>query len=123
MEIKVYIKNPGKKGLVKSIENELKSFQDIVGGYIEGCFVTERLQKNGIGCYGNDEGKLIGMDPNIWSEGKQDLLVGPLVFFADDGEGGEVSLGSEQIAIIEEELDKCAISFTDMMQLLLEIGL
>lgn len=118
MMIKVFVKNPGEKGVIKEVKNDLESFQSLVGGLIESCFVSERLQNNGIGCYCNDEGKLIGQRPNIWTEGKYDVLVGPLVFFADDGEGGEVSLKSEQIALIEEELSKNQISAYEMLSLL-----
>ena len=58
-KIKVIVKPPKKIAHFEWIENDLKSFQDIVGGYIEAVTLSPDLV---IIC--NEEGRLMGLEEN-----------------------------------------------------------
>lgn len=58
--IKVVLAEPGKKAKVTEIENTLENLQKIVGGYIECVYPFE----DNVGIICNEEGKLIGLEPN-----------------------------------------------------------
>ena len=58
--IKVVLAEPGKKAKVTEIENTLENLQKIVGGYIECIYPFE----DNVGIIANEEGKLIGLEPN-----------------------------------------------------------
>lgn len=59
-KIKVVLAQPNKKAVVTEIENTLKSLQRIVGGYIECIYPFD----DNVGIICNEEGKLIGLEPN-----------------------------------------------------------
>lgn len=87
-EIQIVVKKPGKPAEIRTVEDKLETFQNIVGGYIEhvgGVF------NHPIGIYCNEEGKLQGLDPNIPLQGG-DILVGPLVVLSTDAFGNNVGL-------------------------------
>jgi hypothetical protein len=75
---------------IEIIENDLKSFQKIVGGYIE---VVEFYFEGGkVLCILNEEGKLEGLKPNFAFEIHKDetkrymdIIVGDVVFVGEDG--------------------------------------
>lgn len=58
--IKVVLAEPGKEAKVTEIENTLENLQKIVGGYIECIYPFE----DNVGIICNEEGKLIGLEPN-----------------------------------------------------------
>ena len=58
--ITVVLAEPGKKAKVTEIENTLENLQKIVGGYIECIYPFE----DNVGIICNEEGKLIGLEPN-----------------------------------------------------------
>ena len=58
--ITVVLAEPGKKAKVTDIENTLENLQKIVGGYIECIYPFE----DNVGLICNEEGKLIGLEPN-----------------------------------------------------------
>ena len=58
--IKVVLAEPGKKAKATEIENTLENLQKIVGGYIECIYPFE----DNVGIICNEEGKLIGLEPN-----------------------------------------------------------
>ncbi len=58
--ITVVLAEPGKKAKVTEIENTLENLQKIVGGYIECVYPFE----DNVGIICNEEGKLIGLEPN-----------------------------------------------------------
>ena len=58
--IKVVLVEPNEKAMVTEIENTLENFQKIVGGYIECIYPFE----DNVGLICNEEGKLIGLEPN-----------------------------------------------------------
>ena len=93
----------------KEIENTLKALQEIVGGWIEIPFISEKLYEEGIDIIINEEGKLIGLEPQIAivQKGKNkilDLVMGNCIFASHDEEGNTIGLNDRQIKVIEEEL-------------------
>lgn len=76
--IQVYVKRPGEKPKLKTIENELKTLQSIVDGYIEIVTLTKDLV---IIC--NEDGKLLGLDYNCRILGED--FVGPIIFAGKRG--------------------------------------
>ena len=102
-----------KEGILveKEIENTLESLQNIVGGYIERAYMGERFMKEGIDPFINEEGKLIGLEPQIAifdREGNTiiDLVMGNCIFVSHDDEGNTVGLTDRQIQIVREELGR-----------------
>ena len=70
--IKVIVKEPRKDAYASEISNTLESFKKIVGGYIE--VVSFGLDHMLIL---NEEGKLIGLQPNIvWND---DVIMGTII--------------------------------------------
>jgi hypothetical protein len=94
----------------KDIDNTLEALQEIVEGYIEIPFLSERLYKHKIDIIINEEGKFIeGLSPEIAviKEGTTnilDLVYGNCVFASHDEEGNTVALSDKQIKIVMEEL-------------------
>ncbi len=85
--MKILYKEPGKEPEVREIANDLLTIQTLVGGYIE----TVTLDDIVLIC--NEDGKLLGMDPNLYVEQIDDVICGPVVFcrvknydFADIGD-------------------------------------
>lgn len=100
MKIKVLIKKPDCNPEIVEIENELRALQKIVCGHIESIYIPN-LTNGDIVCYGNEEGKLIGLEPNFpladFSIGIYDMVVGPVVFVGSTDEGEDRSLSEEEI--------------------------
>ena len=95
------IKNVGEECKVVTIANELKSFQDVVKGYIEVYPLREDIL---IIC--NEEGRLQNLELNFpvhCKNGYTEYIVGNVVFVSNDGvEFG--SLNEEQISFIKKEI-------------------
>lgn len=72
--------------VVEEVENDLKSFQKIVGGLIEVVYFGKDVL-----CIINEEGKLDGLKPNfaypieIEEQTFYDIIVGNCFFVGDDG--------------------------------------
>ena len=89
----VVIKRVGEAPEEALIDNKLKTFQDLVGGYIEA-----PTFKNDIDMVCNEEGLLEGLPVNfVWRE---QTIVGDVVFTASNGKGQWRSLTNAEIAII-----------------------
>lgn len=93
----------------KEIENTLEALQEIVGGWIEIPFISKKLYEEGIDIIINEEGKLIGLEPQIAVVKKGtskilDLIMGNCIFASHDEEGNTIGLNDRQIKVIEEEL-------------------
>ena len=58
--MKVIIVEPNEKARIAEIDNSLETLQSIVGGYIECIYPFD----DNVGIICNEEGKLIGLDPN-----------------------------------------------------------
>lgn len=93
-KIKVIKKVVGEEPEVVEIEDTLKSYQSIVGGYIECVRFTKDIT---IVC--NDEGKLIGLEPNFYMMSIDEVICGDVVFVGVIG-CDFCSLNDKQIAKI-----------------------
>lgn len=94
----------------KEIGNNLEDLQNIVGGYIEIPFLSQKFLEHDIDIIINEEGKFIeGMTPEIavMKKGTNtilDLVMGNCVFASHDEEGNTISLNDKQTKIVMEEL-------------------
>lgn len=77
--MKVIIKEPGHMPKSIDINNDLRTLQHLVGGYIE----HVRVSKD-VGMIINEEGKFNGSEPNFSFE--NDVIMGTAVFVGYDGE-------------------------------------
>ena len=84
------IKAPDKPWCIGYVENTLEAFQSIVGGYIEHFAETE----SGIHFFCNEEGKLLGLQPNVITV-HRDIVVGTIFAVRSDADGEFVSLTDE----------------------------
>lgn len=71
-EILAVVKEPGKEPRVEWIDNTLRAFQKVVGGYIETVKIAEDFV-----LIVNEEGRLMGLPENITICGKK--LVGTVI--------------------------------------------
>lgn len=79
--MKAIVKEVGERPRIEEVENELATFQGLVGGYIEVLSMGD-----GVGLIVNEEGKLIGLPVNFGLG--YDTINGTAVFvaFGNDGE-------------------------------------
>lgn len=79
---------------VVEIPDTLKSLQELVGGYIEYCYMPEHED---VVLICNEEGKINGMGPN--RDIGHDIIFGPFFVIGDNPDIGEnISLTEEQIS-------------------------
>ncbi|MBQ8997217.1 MAG: DUF3846 domain-containing protein [Clostridium sp.] len=100
LNTKIAIKKVGSIGEIQTVANTLKSYQDIVGGYIE----TYPLGKDLILVL-NEEGKLMDLDVNFaipYKSGYTEYIVGDVAIVNSDEEGNFASLNDEQIEYLKE---------------------
>lgn len=85
--VKIIYKKPNEFPAVMEIEDTIENYQDLVGGYIETVSFNDKTL---IVC--NEEGKLLGLEPNIIYNG--DCIVGPVIFvdYNDDGDFVDCSI-------------------------------
>lgn len=98
----------------KEINNTLKDLQEIVGGYIEIPFISKKFYEHEIDIIINEEGKLIGLKPEIAvlkesTTETLDIIMGNCIFASHDNEGNTIGLTEKQIEIVTEELDNFAM--------------
>lgn len=92
MNIKV-IKIPvGSDPMVVQIPNTLDAMKAIVGGWIEIVSLGDGLDL----CL-NEEGKLLGLPPNVALFGGQDVVAGDCFLLRHDEEGESISVTIEDI--------------------------
>ena len=80
-EINVIYKEPGKRPRILTINNELTVLQCLVGGYIQVVNI-----ENDVALICNEEGKLLGLEPNVYINGIGDTVVGPVILAGRKGE-------------------------------------
>lgn len=91
--ITIAVKEPGKVWHITEVEDALPTYQNIVGGYIEG------FRSIGpITMFCNEEGKLQGLEPNIYVPQLNDVICGTIFAAKTDDEGEFVSLTEEDIS-------------------------
>lgn len=105
----------------KDIKNELKAFQEIVGGSIECPFLGTKLEKEGITFILNEEGKIKGLENSIalvknWKI--SDMLVGTIIMCRIDKDGNMASLLEEDKKLIKNELCLCKYGENNMYMMM-----
>ncbi len=93
-DITIGVKHPGFPWTLWIVEDRLKTYQNIVSGYIEH---FERSE-SGIEFFCNENGKLQGLIPNVFSLRNQDVICGPIFAVRTDENGEFASLTNEDIA-------------------------
>ncbi len=96
MKIKVVVVDE-EGARVKTINNNLVSMQEIVGGFIECIPWKDRFN---IVC--NEEGKILGLSPTLMIG--YDVIVGTCFFTKTDRNNEFVSLSDDDISLIQDEL-------------------
>ena len=97
--IKILKIEPKKEPQVIEIEDTLKNLQTLVGGYIE--YVYPFNDNVAIIC--NEEGKLIGLEPN--RDMGWDTIVGTFLVVGVTDDGENTSLTDEQIKIYTDRFE------------------
>jgi hypothetical protein len=77
--IQAVVVEPNQAPRIHIIKNDLKTFQGLVGGYIEKVSFNDTIDM-----IINEEGKLIGLEPNFAT--KYDVIVGTAIFVSHQGE-------------------------------------
>ena len=107
-EIKVLYKAVGKDPIVKVIPNTLEAKQKLVGGLIE---VVPYDEETLLVC--NDEGKIIGMKPNLCFD--YDYIAGDCFLIGDDYENADFkSLTQEQINRAKEDWKRRSFNYKEI---------
>jgi hypothetical protein len=96
-KIQVVIVEPQKKPYIKTIPNELKAFNEIVGGYIESYFIGENVRGAQLFIFVNEEGKLKGLPFNRKIV-TGDFLAGTFLISAVNMQGDNISLTDQEAA-------------------------
>ena len=94
--ITILIKEPWSSWHAAEVEDDLETYQKIVGGYIEG--IGKTITDVFLFC--NEEGKLLQLEPNFIYHG--DLIVGTVFAVRSDSEGNFVSVTQEDIEMFME---------------------
>lgn len=108
--MKILIKEVGKPFRAESVDkvtlNDLSWLQKKVGGFIE-CVHPFPDRKIMLIC--NEEGKMIGLYPNLFIAG--DVIAGDVIFCSYDEEGESIGLTEEQVACIYDAVKSDKIIF------------
>ena len=110
MKITVLVKQPGKRAHVRTIENALDAFQEIVGGNLESVPLMYDVLLSHIPyicALCNDSGKINNMKANFLIgnlfNGCYDVICGPAVFAGVEDED-TASLTEKQISMIKKAI-------------------
>lgn len=96
------IKYPYEKPQAVAIEKGYKNIQTLVGG----CFdVADLPDMDDVHGFCNDEGLLIGLEPNFYRPAWKDAIVGPAVFLGAGDDGESVSLSRAQVKKVTDYLN------------------
>lgn len=100
------IKKPYQKPETVAIDKGLKPLQKIVNGGIDVVYLPNIDDIHG---FCNDEGLLIGMEPNFYRPDYGDAIVGPAVFLGSGADGDSISLTPEQVKRITSYLEENSV--------------
>ncbi len=101
--IKVLVRRVGQEPTVEVIENDLRSKQKLVGGYIEMPYNPDFSEGLQIVC--NEEGKFAEEPkPNVYW-GDYDVIFGDIFFVGIGDEGEDISLTPDQISEAKEWIE------------------
>lgn len=115
-KIRVVVKEPLMPARICLIDGELEAMQNLVGGYIE-----PYPYNDDIDIYLNEEGKLIGLKPNlkiIHDNMIVDVIVGTVFFAKVDEEGNTVSLELDECFRILFEIENIAVNTEEEQRIL-----
>jgi Domain of unknown function (DUF3846) len=100
-QIRVIIVEPNRPARLDIINNNLQTFQRLVGGYVE------HIRLDGYDIIINEEGKYMNLVPNFAIYGGQDYVAGVAIFAAVDYRRGDmISLSDEQIEQISQSFKR-----------------
>ena len=88
----------------QNVPDQLKRFQEIVGGYIEIPYISEYLADHRIDIIINEEGKILELPMTaLVTDGTSivDVICGNVIFASTDDDGNTIGLTPEQITIVE----------------------
>lgn len=96
---------PGKRAQKITVTNTLENLQRLVGGGDIESISRARFLPGGCHAYCHEEGKFIGLEPNV--PHGCDVIVGPIVISCCDGDGEEIGLedwqADEAVRLINQE--------------------
>ena len=101
-QIKVIVKRPNSKAKEMTIVDKLKTYQELVEGYIE---VIPFPKDEKIHFVSNEEAKIYGFAPNLCLPHYRDVLCGTIVAVSVDEDGDFQSLTDRQIKKINHYID------------------
>ena len=101
-QIKVIVKRPNSKAKEMTIVDELKTYQELVEGYIE---VIPFPKDEKIHFVANKEAKIYGFAPNLCLPHYRDVLRGTIVAVSVDEDGDFQSLTDRQIKKVNHYID------------------
>ena len=87
----IAIKEPGKAREKREVEDTLKTYQDIVGGWID----PFHTSNNGVEYFCNEEGRMRGLEPKVVVRGQ--TIVGTIFAVRMNEEGEFESLRDEDL--------------------------
>ncbi len=118
-KITAIVKQPFSDAYVTEIENSLESYQKLVNGWIE-CIEMPNVEN--VDIILNEEGKLLGLAPNVIVPEYRDCLMGTIVVVGLNlRRGTHVGLNNEQIPQAMDYLNKNSVK--NMAQVIKELGL
>lgn len=104
----------------KEIDNDLKSIQNEVGGYIEMPYLSKRLADKGINLIINEEGKILDLEKQLYVIDNKgnilDIIYGNCLFTSRNEDGDTVGLSQEQIDFLKTELGLYLIAQYGMLR-------
>ena len=117
-QIKVVIKKPHNETEITSVNNDLKTFQNLVNGYIE-CIPFPN--DHSIQFVANEEAKMYGLLPNLCLPHYKDILCGNIAVVGTDEDGDFISLTERQIKKVKHyietfRIDNILFADKDMLQ-------
>lgn len=116
-EIEIIVKMPFEDAKEAEIRDDYHVYHDFVGGNIE--MIAFPGLKD-VSIILNEEGKIFGMEPNIYAPEYMDLLVGPVMFAGTEGESMRSLTENEKQAvnayIKENDIRKAAEKYTGAAQ-------
>ena len=101
-QIKVIVKRPNSKAKEMTIVDKLKTYQELVEGYIE---VIPFPKDEKIHFVANEEAKIYGFAPNLCLPHYRDVLCGTIVAVSVDEDGDFQSLTDRQIKKVNHYID------------------
>jgi len=117
--MKAIVQNPGESPKTVELSETLKDLQGLVGGYVTTFYVPE-FEEAGITAWANDEGLLIGQQPNLFVYGQP--IVGPVVFTGHNDEGETVGLTGPQEALVRTFLSLASLDEARAALIALRMG-